>query len=68
MTSVKICPKCGSTKITSFTGLYAGQAEFFKYNCKECGYDGPVPEIDKFEIENFRKELKTSKGDTDASS
>ena len=54
----KICPKCGSTDITSFTGRYKpGPQEVMKDNCKKCGYEGLVPEMIKSKIDKFRKNL-----------
>ncbi len=59
---VKICPKCGSTDIITSTGRYfIGGAEVYRDNCKDCGYEGVIPEIKKSEIEKFKKELKRIK-------
>ena len=38
MKLVKKCPKCGSTNIT----LWMGAALGIIYECKDCGYRGPL--------------------------
>ena len=32
------CPECGSPRLFYFLGFYAGQI----YQCKDCGYRGPL--------------------------
>lgn len=61
MKFIKICSKCGSTNITSSTRRYMLQQEIFKDNCKDCGYEGFIPEVEESDIENFRKKLKEIK-------
>ena len=56
---IKICPKCGSTNITSETGRYhIYGAQEYKDNCQDCGYSGIIPEVEKSKIEEFKKEIK----------
>ena len=55
---VKICPKCGSTKITSYEPKLLSVGADLGWYCKDCNYRGLFPEIEKSEIEEFRKELK----------
>ncbi|MBU0898266.1 MAG: hypothetical protein KKB03_03550 [Nanoarchaeota archaeon] len=38
MKTVKKCPECESKNITFSTGLQLGMI----YQCKECGYRGPL--------------------------
>ena len=61
---IKICPKCGSTNINSpdafiLVGIIpASLSGINKHTCKDCGYQGIIPEVEKSEIENFKKEIK----------
>ena len=55
---VKICPKCGSNHINSFTQRYTVGTEIYNDNCKACGYKGIFPEVNKSKIEEFRKEIQ----------
>lgn len=59
MKQLKICPKCGSLNIAYQTGTYGqlGERTFFD-RCKDCGFMGIIPEINKEKVEEFRKELK----------
>ena len=65
---VKICPKCGSTSIESpsafITVLYmlpASLSGVHKDTCKNCSYQGIIPEIEKSKIEDFKKEIQNQK-------
>ncbi len=62
---VKICRKCGSLDIESpdafITVMYMFPASLrgvHKDTCKDCGYQGIIPEIEKSKIEDFKKERK----------
>ena len=61
---VKICPKCGSTHIqlpTAFIlvgGIFPAPLTVHKDTCKDCRYDGIIPEVEKSKIEDFKKEIK----------
>ncbi len=53
MTTIKICPKCGSTEIYAVAGGVFGES----YHCEDCGYTGAlVVEIDSSEYEEWLKE------------
>ena len=65
---IKICPKCGSTNIESpsafITVLYMFPASLSGVNkdtCKNCNYQGIIPEIEKSKIEDFKKEIQKIK-------
>ena len=52
MKAVKLCPQCGSSSIT----LYMGGMTGVQYECKKCGYRGPIIiETDEFEQKKFKK-------------
>ncbi len=66
---INVCPRCGST---SLDREYRASAVFLNvktvkkypldtYKCRECGYEGVCPVIDKSDLEDFRKQLKESK-------
>jgi len=60
---VIICPKCGSTNVTKFTGMYSKGGDITSgWICKDCNYGRPYgslfPEIEESEIEKFRREIK----------
>ena len=62
----KICPRCGSTKISPYTKMGFPEGEFLKDYCKDCLYGnmmsgGFFPEVKKSYIEKFRKQIKTKK-------
>jgi len=38
MSSVKRCPSCGSKNVTLWMGAKLG----IQYQCKKCGYHGPL--------------------------
>ena len=60
MKQIKICPKCGSTNIDMAPGDLTGILPS-SYQCYDCGLICPqMPLINKSDIENFRKELKSS--------
>jgi len=59
MKSIHVCPKCGSIRISEFTGqLHAGPAEQIISLCKDCGYLGNMPLVDVDKVEEFRENLK----------
>ena len=64
---LKICPKCGSTNVSTYTKAGVMAEELLDY-CKDCyyGYQGVeggsfFPEVEESKIEEFRKELKKKK-------
>lgn len=62
----KICPKCGSTDVqTDFSNpvVWAYGANT-KYKCRSCGHISALfPEISKYEIKSYKKELKKKIGE-----
>lgn len=56
------CPKCGSTNFTLWAGGTAGMI----YQCKDCGYHGPLELEEDFEIsEEMKKDLEEAKRDSE---
>lgn len=55
---VKICPKCGSLDIGLYQPMMLSIGIDEGWFCKDCNYRGIFPEIEKSEIEVFRKKLK----------
>ncbi len=54
-TTIKLCPKCGSQKITLSNGFTYPQLYGItprRYICVECGYNGPI----------FMEQTKEEKG------
>jgi len=50
--NIKICPRCGGANITFLGGQSWQQASGIpRAKCKDCGYEGPMPEIDEAELE-----------------
>jgi len=48
---MKICPRCKSTNITFLGGHSWQQAQgIFTAKCRECGYEGPMAEIDESKL------------------
>lgn len=64
---IKICPKCGSTNIlepTAFiivAGIFPAPLTTHKDMCKDCRYQGVIPEVEKSKIECFKKEVQNKK-------
>lgn len=62
-----ICPKCGSADLTYAEDLPAGTvflgaiSSTGKMLCNDCDYEGMAPQVDKDKVEDFRKNLKSSK-------
>lgn len=54
---LKVCPKCGSTNVTSLT-LRSILTEASKALCNDCNYEGIMPEIKKSKLNKFKKTLK----------
>lgn len=50
---IKICPKCGSIDISFYN--YEGISRDV---CKNCGFQGIFPEINKTEIKEFKNKLE----------
>lgn len=62
----KICPRCGSIKISvDFSNpVVWAYGTTSKYKCKECGYlSNSFPEIEEDNIQNYKKELKYKKSE-----
>lgn len=57
-TYIKICPKCGSTRISPYSHWGTSQGEVLHSYCENCNWKGFIPEIEESQVENFRKELK----------
>jgi len=62
---IKACPKCGSTNIESPTAFVLGSYLFpfslsgvNKDTCKDCRYQGVIPEVEKSKIKDFKKQIK----------
>jgi RNase P subunit RPR2 len=57
---IKICPKCGSTRITiPSAGLDLKMTQ--RDMCQDCGEIGNFPEIDEDKVKNFSKTYKNRK-------
>lgn len=57
MKYIKICLKCGSTDITIPPAGLDLRMTMPDY-CKKCGNRGIFPEIEKDNVEEFRKKIK----------
>jgi len=58
---VKICPRCGSTNITLLGGFAWQQSMgITTEKCRDCNYDGFMPEVEKSELNKFKKKLKSN--------
>lgn len=56
---VKVCPKCGSTNVSSFSGKYFSSKEFYlRCECKDCGYEGVIPEVEQSKLKKFKDRIK----------
>jgi len=61
--TIKICPMCGSTKITPYTKTGGFWGEHLSDFCADCNYGYPngagfIPEIPSSEVKDFRDNLK----------
>ena len=57
--TVRICPRCGSIDVDSFSKISFLTGEMMNMHCNKCKYGpGIFPEIPISEIEYFQKELK----------
>lgn len=61
MGTVKICPNCGSTNVslTSETNRFESMNKDLHYYCSDCNFEGLMPEVEKGDIKEFRKKLKS---------
>lgn len=53
---VELCPRCGSVERALKNGLIGITPVL--YICKKCGYQGTFVEVEKDDVEEFRKEIK----------
>lgn len=59
---VTVCPNCGSTEVDVNPEVDMLQWVDFKneWYCFKCKYVGAMPDVDKNELEEFRKEIKAN--------
>lgn len=57
---VKICPKCGSIEINTYTKWGSIYGEALIEHCEKCNYSGFIPEVNEAKIIYFRRELKNN--------
>jgi hypothetical protein len=59
---IKICPRCGSTDITSDPLTDTMGMGMQNFRCKKCDFSGTFfPEIDIIDVDHFKKDLKSKK-------
>lgn len=67
MHKVRVCPRCGSSKIKEASSTVGGWLVPKTYFCpdEECGYSGSVyVEVEADEAENLRRVINGDKKDT----
>jgi RNA polymerase subunit RPABC4/transcription elongation factor Spt4 len=57
---IKICPNCGSTKVTMPPAGLDLKMTFRDY-CPKCGNRGIFPEIEKSKLKEFQKKIEKEK-------
>ncbi|MHA2025481.1 MAG: hypothetical protein ACW98U_06225 [Candidatus Thorarchaeota archaeon] len=65
---IRVCPKCGSSRISEAKSSVSGWLVPATYYCKdeECGYSGPTyVEVDVEEAENLRKVMNGDSSDSE---
>ena len=68
-TRIRVCPRCGSTKIRDAKQSVSGWLVPTTYYCEEedCGYSGPIyAEVEVEELEQVRQILNGSANETEA--
>lgn len=62
MAEIKVCPKCGSTKVHPDLAVVSILGQPSNHICKDCGFKSlGIVEIDERDLEKFRKQLKSLK-------
>ncbi|MGQ4871534.1 MAG: hypothetical protein ACTSPX_06760 [Candidatus Thorarchaeota archaeon] len=58
---VRVCPRCGSTKISAIRTSVSGWLVPSSYYCEECHYSGPIyVEVDSDEVSRLQAAMRES--------